>query len=55
MLMAKMVDLKKCKEIADANKDKETSGLIENQMKVVDYHLKDPSLSQANVSTFRVG
>ena len=53
-LKVRMGELKRFKQLTDAMKDKETSLLTENEMKVVDYHLKDPKSASEKASKYKV-
>lgn len=54
LLRNRMVELRKCKDTAEASKDKDLVGALENEIKVVDYHLKDPASTSQSVDKFKV-
>jgi len=54
LLKSRATELNKVKTLADNLKDKETSALIENEIKVVDYMMRDPSASTSSIDKFNV-
>lgn len=54
LLRAKQVELKKCKDLAEQTRDLETAKRIDNEIKVLDYCLKDRSICDAPLDRFRV-
>ena len=54
LFRGKMVELKRCKEIAEALKDKDAAALVENELKVVEYHMKDTNSSEEAADTYKV-
>ena len=54
LLRNRMVELRKCKDTAETNKDKDTVALLENEIRLVDYHLKDPTSTTQSIDKFKV-
>lgn len=55
LLRTKQLEVKKYKELADAQKDTATSAILETELKVLDYCLKDRATLETPVHTFKVG
>lgn len=54
MLRSKQVELKKCRDIAEQSKDVETIRRIDNEVKVIDYCLKERNIAETPLDRFKV-
>ncbi len=54
LFRGKVVEIKRCKDIADAMKDKDTSALLENELKVIEYHMKDAKSAEETADSYKV-
>jgi Vps16, C-terminal region len=54
ILRTKLLEIKKYKELSDAQKDSATSAILENEIKVIDYCLKDRATLETPVHEFKV-
>lgn len=54
ILRTKQLEIKKYKEVADAQKDTATSSILETELKVIDYCLKDRATLETPVQLFKV-
>jgi hypothetical protein len=53
-LKGRIVELKRCRDIAENAKDKETAALIQNEINAIDYHFRDPACETTPVGKFRL-